>query len=214
VFAGVVAFVVLATIGAALGWWLTPVPKANAGAPPGPTASSSSPATSPSPAQPTPSVSTPPQNGDSFLIPDYARLGETFEDARHELRAHRLGVDLVFLGNGNDQTVNRTKPAAGQSVSPGATVKLYVNGVAPLLPVPPVPPNTTCQQWGSQLVDLGFRIAKYDGNRSKVVTAESPDETDPTTVWNQAITLTCGDHGNPSPSPSNPSPAPSSSGGK
>jgi hypothetical protein len=147
------------------------------------------------------------------VIPDYAAQGTQFPDARNQLRSHQVGVDLVFLGNGNDETVNRTSPPAGRSVSPGDTVKLFVNGVAPPLAVPPVPQGTTCQQWGRHLVDIGFRIAGYQGNRSKLVTAESPDQTDPTTVWNQAITLTCGDHGTPSPSPSSPSPAPSDSGG-
>ena len=48
-------------------------------------------------------------------------------------------------------------------------------------------------------------IAGYQGGRSKPVTAESPDQNDPDTVWNQQITLTCGDDNpQPSSSPSTP----------
>ena len=83
------------------------------------------------------------------------------------------------------------------------TVKIYVNGVAPPLSVPPIPNNTSCSDWGRQLASIGFLIAGYEGGKSKPVIAESPDQNDPNTVWNQQITLTCGDdHPQPSSSPS------------
>jgi hypothetical protein len=201
-----------------LGWSLTPVPTANAASPPQPSnsASTASPSPTATPSGTQTAESTEPNGG--FKIPDYAALGTPFTAARNELRSHKLGVDLVFGQSGPPQVVNRTSPVAGRTVTAGLTVRVFVNGPPPPLAVPPIVPGTSCQDWASQLVSQGFKIARYKGgNRSKPVTAESPDETDPTTTWNTAITLTCGDDqqgptgspstsgpgGPPSPSPSN-----------
>lgn len=139
------------------------------------------------------------------MIPDFAAAGTLFMDARHELRDRGIAVDLIFADNGNAQTVNRTDPPAGSPASRGMTVKIYVDGVAPPLGVPPVPDNTKCSDWGRHLASIGFLIAGYHGGKSKPVTAESPDQNDPNTVWNQQITLTCGDDNpQPSSSPSTP----------
>jgi hypothetical protein len=208
--AAIAAFVVLAAVGATLGWTLTDVsPAAAAGAatsssaPAGPSASA---APQPSPTQP----STPPTTSGNgqFVIPDYATAGTLFKAARDELRAHGLSVDLNFADSGSSQTVNRTDPAAGSPAPHGITVKVYVNGVAPPLSVPPIPNNTRCSEWGRELASIGFVIAGYEGNKSKPVTAESPDQDDQNTVWNQQITLTCGDDNRPPSSPPSTDPGP------
>jgi hypothetical protein len=209
VFAVVVGFLACAAIGATLGWTLTPTPRANAQPPASspPSSPSSSASPTPSPSQ-TPS-STPTQSGNQYTLPDYS--GTAFQDARNDLRNHKIGVDLVFNSSGTAQTVNHTVPGAGQSVPTGHSVKVFVNGPPPPLAVPPIEPNTVCQTWGSQLAALGFKIARYQGDRTKFVTAESPDQNDPTTHWNTAITLTCGDSGGPPSSPPTDSPSPSPS---
>jgi hypothetical protein len=203
-----VAFLVLAAVGATLGWTLTdvtPAAAARGSAPPSSAPASPSPSPAPHSTQsqtPTP-TSSPGKNG--FLIPDYAASGTLFKAARDELRGHGLAVDLIFADSGSAQTVNRTDPAAGSPAPRGITVKIYVNGVAPPLSVPPIPNNTRCSDWGRHLASIGFVVAGYEGSRSKAVTAESPDQNDPNTVWNQQITLTCGDdHPQPSSSPSSP----------
>jgi hypothetical protein len=200
----IAAFLVLAAVGATLGWRLTDVTPAAAARGSAPPASASTvPSASPSP-QSTPSetstpTATPGQDG--FVIPDYAAKGTLFKAARDELRGNGLAVDLIFANSGSAQTVNRTDPAAGSPAARGITVKVYVNGVAPPLGVPPIPNNTRCSDWGRQLASIGFVVAGYQGSRSKPVMAESADQNDPNTVWNQQITLTCGDD-NPQPSSS------------
>ncbi len=196
----------LAAVGATLGWTLTDVtPAAAAQGSTPPASPTTGPSASPTPQSPPSETSTPtPTPGNNgFVIPDYAAAGTLFKDARGDLRGHGLAVDLIFANSGSAQTVNRTDPAAGSSASRGMTVKIYVNGVAPPLSVPPIPNNTRCSDWGRQLASIGFLIAGYEGGKSKPVTAESPDQNDPNTVWNQQITLTCGDdHPQPSSSPS------------
>jgi PASTA domain len=208
VLGAIAAFLVLAAVGATLGWTLTDVPPA-AAAPPASSSSSSpagpsaSPEPQPTQAPPSTPATTPGNNGSG--IPDYAAAGTLFTAARDELRGRGVAVVLIFASSGNAQTVNRTDPPAGSPVSRGMTVKIYVNGVAPPLGVPPIPNNTKCSDWGRQLVSIGFLIAGYHGGRSKPVTAESPDQNNPNTVWNQQITLTCGDDNpQPSSSPSTP----------
>jgi|GEM_PF-2942642 len=206
----VAAFLVLAAVGATLGWTLTDVAPASAAqASTPPSSPSAGPSESPTPQQTQTQPSTPAttQGKDGFVIPDYAAAGTPFKAARDELRGHGLTVDLIFASSGSAQTVNRTDPAAGSPAPRGTAVKVYVNGVAPPLGVPPIPNNTRCSDWGRQLASIGFVVAGYEGSKSKPVIAESPDQNDPNTVWNQQITLTCGDD-NPSPSPSPPDTTP------
>ncbi len=208
VLGAIAAFLVLAAVGATLGWTLTDVAPAVAAPPVQPSSSASAgPSTSaaPQPTQAPPTTPTTTPGNGQFVIPDYAAAGTLFKAARDELRGHGLAVDLVFADSGSAQTVDRTDPAAGSPASRGMTVKIYVNGVAPPLSVPPIPNNTKCSDWGRQLASIGFLIAGYHGGRSNPVTAESPDQNDPNTVWNQQITLTCGDDKpQPSSSPSTP----------
>jgi len=154
------------------------------------------------------------------VIPDYAARGWTFIQARDDLRGHGIQGDPVFVGAGNSEAVDHTTPAAGRAVSRGVTVKIYVDGIAPPLAVPPVPGNTSCSDWAHHLVNIGFKIAGYQGKRTDPVTAESPDQNDPNTHWNSLITLTCGNHDNPPPTqtpttppPTTPPPSPSPSPG-
>jgi hypothetical protein len=207
VLGAVAAFLVLAAVGATLGWTLTDVAPASAAqASTPPSSAPAGPSASPTPQQTQTQPSTPATTpGRGFVIPDYAAAGTLFKAARNELRGHGLAVDLIFASSGSAQTVNRTDPAAGSPAPRGTTVKVYVNGVAPPLGVPPIPNNTSCSDWGHQLASIGFVIAGYEGSKSKPVIAESPDQNDPNTVWNQQITLTCGDDKpQPSSSPSTP----------
>ena len=176
-------------VGATLGWTLTTVAPAAAAPPPGaiigvgrPVGSHRSHSRRKSP----PSTPTTTPGDDGSVIPDFAAAGTLFTAAREELRGHGIAVDLIFANSGTAQTVNRTDPAAGSPASRGMTVKVYVDGVAPPLGVPPIPNNTRCSDWGRQLASIGFLIAGYEGGRSKPVTAESPDQNDPDTVWNRA----------------------------
>lgn len=210
----VAAFLVLAAVGATLGWKLTTVAPAAAAPPPVSSSSASAGPSESPPPQPTkapPSTPTTTPGNDGSVIPDFAAAGTLFTDARNELRGRGIAVDLIFASSGTAQTVNHTDPAAGSPESRGMTVKIYVNGVAPPLGVPPIPDDTKCSDWGRQLASIGFLIAGYHGGKSNPVTAESPDQNDPDTVWNEQITLTCGDdHPQPSSSPSTPDTNPSS----
>jgi hypothetical protein len=212
----VAGFIVLAAVGATLGWTLTSVPSASAAAPPTLSESASagqSGTSAPPPTQTQPAPGPTTLGNRQFQIPDYAAAQTLFRDARDELRNHGIAVELIFASTGNAQTVNHTDPAAGSPGPRGITVKIFVNGVAPLLGVPPIPSDTRCSVWGRQLASIGFQVANYNGDRSKPVTSESPDQNDPTTVWNQQITLTCGDKAPPpSASPSQtPDPGPTAS---
>jgi hypothetical protein len=219
VFGVIAAFLVLAAVGATLRWKLTDVSTAAAATPPSSSSSvPAAPSTSaaPQPSQTQPSAPATTSGNGQFVIPDYAGAGTLFKAARDELRAHGLGVQLIFANGGSAQTVNRTDPGAGSPAPRGITVKVYVNGVAPPLSVPPVPADTRCSDWGHQLASIGFQVG-YEGSKSRPVTAESPDQNDSTTVWNQRITLTCGDDHTPpssppstgtNPPPVSPSPSP------
>ncbi len=214
-------FVVCVAIGATLGWNLTdttPSPAA-AVAPTGLASASASSSSAPA-HEPSTRPAKSPTNSAVFTIPDYAARGWTFQRARDDLRSHGVQGDPVFAGSGTSQQVDHTNPGAGKPAPPGTTVKIFVDGVAPYLAVPPVPADTRCSVWGRHLASIGFRVGGYKGDKSQPVTAESPDENDPNTVWGDRITLRCGHSGNeppPSPTPttepSTPAASPSPSAG-
>jgi hypothetical protein len=216
ILAAIAGFLVLAAIGASLGWIFTTVPPAASAATGNsllPSVSSSPSPTStpePSPSQPTSPPSSSSGTGD-WLIPNFAANGTIFPDARTQLLSHGLQVILVFGDNGASEAVDHTNPGAGQPGRRGSTVKVYVVGAAPPLAVPPIPANASCADWGHYLVSIGFKIDKYKGSRSDPVTKESPDQNDPT-VWGDQITLTCGgDNPPPSSPPASPSTTPPTS---
>ena len=96
--AAIAAFLVLAAVGATLGWTLTDTSPAAAApastsssAPASPSASA---APQPSSAEPSAPATT--SGSGQFVIPDYATAGTLFKAARDELRAHGLAVDLIL----------------------------------------------------------------------------------------------------------------------
>jgi hypothetical protein len=206
VFAAVAGFLALAAIGAAIGWGVTPAPHPTAGGP------STSPSVSRPPSSPPPSSPSPPPSSQSnglFTIPDYHAEGVTFQEARDQLRRNRIGVTLFFDDSGPvGTTVRSTTPGPGTQIAPGHTVNVYVDGTAPPLSVPALPGSpTTCNSWGKTLADLGFR-PQYSGARNLLVAAEDPTPDTPGTHWNQTVTLTCTDTGQPpSAPPSSPPPS-------
>jgi beta-lactam-binding protein with PASTA domain len=121
--------------------------------------------------------------------------GIPFTDAFAQLRALKLGVNVVFLGEGDDQTVDHTDPAAGTVVKGGSTVKLFVKGSAPLVTVPDLT-GLSCASGtgtaGNTLFEKGLKIAYADGVRDGIVISQTPDATSTTTHWNDTVTVTCG----------------------
>lgn len=208
VFALVAGFLALAVIGATLGWTLTDT---SGGTPQTtPTLPASVPATSSSTATPTPSVtpSTSTTAPTGQVVPNFAKQGTSFIDARKQLAADKIQGVPVFLGGNGNNTVVRTSPAAGQPISKGDTVKLYVNESPPLLAVPDET-NKPCKSAGSDLAATGFR-PDYPSGHNGVVLSQNPDSASQTARWNDTVHLTCGTP-QVSPSPSQSS-APSSTG--
>lgn len=211
VFAAVAGFLALAAIGAAIGWGVTKAPVKPTNGPslspsPSVSASSPNPPSSP-PASPTSSAN---------VLLDYT--GQDFPTVRQELRSLKLGVTLVFDATGPaGTTVRATVPPAGTPIHSGLTIKVFVNGTAPLLPVPPLPTTpTTCADWGKFLADTGFNLSYTPpGSKNLKVAAETPGPGDTSTVWNETITLTCTPDGQlppSSPPASAPASAPASGG--
>lgn len=214
VFAFVAGFVALAAIGAAVGWGLTKGPGTSIVA--GPSSSPSLSSTPTAPASPT----TPPAG--EFVIPDFAHVGTLFQDARSQLITQKLGVVLYFgFTTGGDGTVSRTFPLAGSAVSKGQTIKVFVNGAAPILTVPNVT-GQPCATAGKMAAAAGL-APKYANGKNGLVAAQSPTADSTTTHWNDTVMLICTPDGNlppTSPPPSSPStsaspdasPSPDSSG--
>ncbi len=204
VFAAVAGFVALAAIGAAIGWGVTKAPVKPTGGP------SLSPSPSVSASTPNPPSSPPvsPTVSASGGLLDYT--GQPFQQVRDALRSQKLGVTLVFQSTGPvGALVTSTSPAAGAPVHPGLTIKVMVDGVPPPLAVPSPQGPTKCSDWGKFLSDTGF-IPDYTppGSKNLLVAGESPGPDDPTTVWNEKITLTCTADGQMPPS--GPASAPAS----
>jgi PASTA domain len=137
---------------------------------------------------PTPSV-TPTVTGD-FELPDLA--GVDFRQARDQLRALKLGVTVTFVSGGQgDYKVDTTTPAAHAIVHKGVTIKLMVDGAAPLVTVPNLRDHG-CSEVAGLLSDAGLFPA-YPTGRKGVVLAQDP-EPDATDVhWNDKVTVTCGE---------------------
>lgn len=144
---------------------------------------------------PTPSPIVTPSTAD-FELPDVT--GVDFRQARDQLRALKLGVTVTFVSGGaGNYKVNTTSPAAHTIVHKGVTVKLMVDGAAPLVTVPDLRGHG-CAEVAGLLSDAGLFPA-YPAGRHGVVLAQDP-ESDATDVhWNDKVTVTCGE---PSASPS------------
>jgi hypothetical protein len=148
-------------------------------------------------AKPTPTVSPSPSPTSTetpstadFDLPDVTGLD--FRQARDQLRALKLGVTVTFVGGGEgDLKVDTTTPAAHTTVHKGVTVKLMVDGAAPLVTVPNLRDHG-CSEVAGLLSDAGLFPA-YPAGRKGVVLAQdpAPDATD--VHWNDKVTVTCGE---------------------
>lgn len=194
--------VVLAIVGGTVGYVLAGPGTGAVGqsppssAPPATTASSPTPSASPSAAasdRPGAGPSATTGTGD-FTLPDV--VDEDFEDARRRLRNLRLGVQLRFGSSGDDRSVERTEPAAGESVHAGITVKLYVRGRAPLATVPNVV-GLACNEAGAIVADHGLTPRYPTGRTGRVLWQDPVPPTD-SLRWLDQVSLHCG---SASPSP-------------
>jgi len=184
------AVLVLAVVGATAGWILagrSGDKVAGPGSSPTPSATSVAPPTSEPPATPTATPTTT-NTATGFRLPDVTNVD--FEQARRQLRDLRLGVSLVFGQSGEDRTVARTEPAAGQSVRRGITVKLYVRGMAPYATIPGVV-GLPCGQAGSIVADHGL-VPQYPSGRTGVVVRTDPEQAPDRLRWNETLRVYCG----------------------
>jgi len=186
-----VAIVLFATVGAVGGWLLAKSEQGGDG-PPLAQATSTPGASTTDAAKPTRQPTKPdnkqttPANG-QILLPDL--VGRNFQDARAELRAHRLGWRLRFGGAGQNENVSGTEPRAGTPVRPGDTVQIFVIGEAPRVVVPNVV-GLSCQHAAAQLVDAGLE-PQYENGRAGTVTKQKPEPAEEKR-WNDKVRIHCG----------------------
>lgn len=184
------AVVVLAVIGATAGWLLAGTGGKNT-ADPTDVTPSATPSTEPPIAEPSteptgrPSATAP---AGGFSLPDVSNVD--FKQARQRLRELGLGVQLYFGPSGTDTTVERTQPAAGQTVRRGTTIKVYVRGAAPVATVPSVL-GLSCNQGGSIVADHGL-TPEYPTGRTGVVLRQDPEPPTDSVRWNDRVRLYCG----------------------
>jgi len=201
VFGLIAGYVVLAVIGAALGWTLTTVgPVTNAANTlPGPSSSAGSTGSAPAPhsSGPTSTHTTTPAGP---TVPDFAASGTSFITARQQLMAKKIQAYIVFQGGSGDDTVVKSSPPAGSPMHKGDTVKLYVNESAPLLGVPNEM-GKNCDAAGKDLAKVGFE-PQYATGRNGVVQQQTPPAGAPNTHWYDHVTLTCAPKNQVNPSPS------------
>jgi cytoskeletal protein RodZ len=151
------------------------------------------PTPTPSASQPTPTAT--PSTAD-FELPDVTGLD--FRQARDQLRAMKLGVTVTFTSGGEgDYKVDSTTPTAQTTVHKGVTVKLAVDGAAPLVTVPNLRDHP-CSEVAGLLNDAGLYPA-YPAGRKGVVVAQDPGSDATDVHWNDKVSVTCGE---PSPSAS------------
>lgn len=145
---------------------------------------------------PTPSgAASPPANTDVFALP--AVTGMDFREARSNLRALKLGVNLVFQGTQEgDYTVSDTTPKSGALVTKGVTVTLVVKGSAPEATVPMVI-GLDCKEAAALIVDQGLFPSYPNGKAGSVVQQDPPAPPSQPVYWNQTVKIWCG--GGPTP---------------
>lgn len=188
------AVVILAALGATGGWLLAGArdndPVADPPASPSPPVETRSPDPTESPTiYPAPSSTrtrtAQPEPG-GFPLPDVTRTD--FADARRRLRALKLEGQVIFGGNGDDQTVERTEPEPGTTVRPGITVKLYVRGAAPRVTVPNVV-GMPCADAGKVIAEHGL-TPHYAPKKAGRVASQEPAPPAEVT-WNGPVNLSC-----------------------
>lgn len=189
----VAAVVVLATIGAVGGWLLAAPDKADPLAQNTPFKSSATTHTA------TPPVSRPARTADrgtatatdappgQIVLPDL--VGKDFEQVRRELRARRLGWQLVFGATGDDREVERTEPRAGTTIGRGTTVKVYVRGAAPPATLPGMA-GMSCTDAAMTVVEHGLYPDYPSGKVGRVLQQDPEPPGD--LRWNDRVKLYCG----------------------
>ncbi|GAB3148318.1 hypothetical protein GCM10027290_32860 [Micromonospora sonneratiae] len=196
------ALVVFATVGAVGGWLLARSENESRS----PSAyGSQSPSAAPAPTrtsattrQPNRPPTTPPSTAaGGVLLPNL--VGMDFRQAREEVRKRGLGAQLYFDGVGDNLGVSRTVPPADTPVRPGHTVKIYVIGSAPEIPVPNLV-GLDCEDAKSRLVDAGF-YPDYPTGKIGQVTRQDPEPSE-TKRWNDKVKIYCGSQ--PSYGPGSP----------
>ncbi|MGK5737651.1 PASTA domain-containing protein [Micromonospora sp. URMC 103] len=187
---GLVA-VLLAAIGATVGWRLAgegDVPEDRPLAAPSATGGpSASPSHRPTPARTTPAAPrTSAATASGLSVPPV--IGSDFVEARDELHDRKLGWRLVF-GAGAGRTVERTDPAVGAPVRRGTTVTLYVSGPAPDTEVPDVV-GDGCDDVAEELGEQGL-YPRYPTGRSGRVVRQEPTA-GAVARWNDQVGVWCG----------------------
>ncbi|MCZ7426508.1 PASTA domain-containing protein [Micromonospora sp. WMMA1949] len=201
---GGLAVILLAVIGASVGWILAGDPERPAV--PGASAPADAASTSASASTAPPTTAAPPTGTRTsapagLTVPEV--VGVDFEQARRDLRERRLGWRLVF-GTGIGRTVERASPSPGTPVKRGTTVTVWVSGPAPAVSVPDVGSHS-CSDAADDLVEAGL-YPRYATGRQGPVTAQAP-VAGSTAWWNDQVTITCGGQastpptGSPSPTP-------------
>jgi beta-lactam-binding protein with PASTA domain len=142
------------------------------------------------PATPSPSVtpsSTPTATvpADAFALPKLDGLN--FKDARTMVRELKLGWTLTFLGNGNDQTVKESTPAAGTLVQKGTTITIVVKGAAPPAVIPVIT-GKQCAVAADLIIDAGLYPDYKTAARTGAVLPAAPQLG---LKWNDKMSLTC-----------------------
>ncbi|MEV4491143.1 PASTA domain-containing protein [Micromonospora coxensis] len=195
VLGGALALVLLASVGATVGWLLAdPTPSRTTPAAAASTAVSPSRSTVPAPAPPTttrpagPRTISPAPSRTSSDLTVPALLGTDFEKARDALRDRKLSWRLVF-GTGSGRDVVRTDPAPGTPVTRGTTVQVYVAGPAPQVEVPDLV-DDDCADVAEYLGERGL-YPRYPTGRTGTVTAQVPAG-GATARWNDQVAVSCG----------------------
>ncbi|SCG60914.1 PASTA domain-containing protein [Micromonospora coxensis] len=195
VLGGALAFVLLASVGATVGWLLAD-PTSSGTTPPAASSVTVSPSRStvPAPAPPTttrpsaPRTTSPAPSRTSSGLTVPALVGTDFEKARDELRDRKLSWRLVF-GTGSGRDVVRTDPAPGTPVTRGTTVQVYVAGPAPQVEVPDLV-DDDCADVAEELGERGL-YPRYPTGRAGTVTAQVP-AAGATARWNDQVAVSCG----------------------
>jgi hypothetical protein len=139
----------------------------------------------------------------AFALPDVS--GVDFRQARLQLRALKLGVNVVFEGTTEgDFTVDRTSPQPQSSVHAGVTVTIYVKASAPQVEVPLLV-GMTCSAAAAVLGDAGL-YPEYPTGKVGVVLSQKPGPP-ATLLWNGHVKISCGTKVTLQP-PDSPTPTP------
>ena len=131
-----------------------------------------------------------PTTGAGFPVPDVYSLD--FREARTQLRALGLGVNLVFTGTGEgDYTVSHTFPARNQQITKGKTITVYVPALAPDAIVPNLI-GADCATVARKLGDNGLFPEYATGRKGKVSQQEPTPESATPVKWNGKVKVWCG----------------------